>query len=219
MNAHLLSGLLLVAALAVLCWDRYRLHLVRDELAALQRAAARDPLTGLANRAGFADAWRRLAPVRPWVMVIDLDGFKPVNDTHGHAAGDLILTVVADRLRTLPGVPARLGGDEFAALLTADDPPAVAGRVAAAIAAPVELPSGAVVSVTASIGLAPTLGAGLPAAMAAADAAMYRAKTSRAGVAVYDPARDDHTTPTADPRPMVRVRDLTTTADPAEVTC
>ncbi|MFU8854761.1 GGDEF domain-containing protein, partial [Micromonospora sp. SL1-18] len=74
--------------------------------------------------------------------------------------------------------------------------------------APVRLPSGAVVSVTASIGLAPTNPAGLAATLADADAAMYRAKTTRTGVALFDPRRDDHTTPTAAPRPALRVRDL-----------
>jgi diguanylate cyclase (GGDEF)-like protein len=213
----LLSGLALAAALVVICWDRHRLAVLRRRLAEARQAATRDRLTGLANRTGFADAWCRLAPAHPWVMMVDLDGFKPVNDTHGHAAGDLVLTVIADRLRTLPGAVARLGGDEFAALLTTGDPTAVAGRLAAAIAAPVTLPSGAQVAVTASIGLAPTLGMGLPAAMAAADAAMYRAKTTRTGIAAYDPARDDHTPPTAGVRPVVRVRDLPT-VDPAQVT-
>ncbi|WBC13366.1 GGDEF domain-containing protein [Micromonospora sp. WMMA1998] len=209
MTDALLSGLLLVAGLAVFCWDQYRLYAVRYELAALQRSALRDPLTGLANRAGLADAWTQLAPLRPWVVVVDLDGFKPVNDTHGHAAGDLVLTAVAARLRTAHGLAARLGGDEFAALLLDTDPAAAARRLAAAIAAPVRLPSGVAVSVTASIGLAPASPSGLAAALANADAAMYRAKTTRTGVVAFDPLRDDHTTPTADPRPVLRVRDLT----------
>jgi diguanylate cyclase (GGDEF)-like protein len=213
----LLCGLALLA-FAVACWDRHRLAVLRRHLAHARQAAIVDPLTGLANRTGFTDAWCRLAPAHPWVMMVDLDGFKPVNDTHGHAAGDLVLVVIADRLRSLPGAVARLGGDEFAALLTTDDPTGVAGRVAAAIAAPIQLPSGVSVSVTASIGLAPTLGMGLPAAMAAADAAMYRAKTTRTGIAAYDPARDDHTTPTPGVRPMVRVRDLTTITNPVQVT-
>ncbi|KAB1092401.1 GGDEF domain-containing protein, partial [Micromonospora aurantiaca] len=150
MTDHLLSGVLFAACLALLAWDQYRLYAVRYELAALHRATLRDPLTGLANRAGLAQSWSQLAPLRPWVVVIDLDGFKPVNDTHGHAAGDVVLTAVASRLRSVHGVAARLGGDEFAALLLDTNPATAARQLAAAIAAPVRLPSGVAVSVAAS---------------------------------------------------------------------
>ncbi|SCL38802.1 diguanylate cyclase (GGDEF) domain-containing protein [Micromonospora rhizosphaerae] len=135
MTDALLTGLLLVAGLALFAWDQYRLYVARYKLAALQRATLRDPLTGLANRAGLADAWTQLAPLRPWVVVVDLDGFKPVNDTHGHAAGDIVLTAVAQRLRRAHGVASRLGGDEFAALLLDPNPAAAARQLAAAIAA------------------------------------------------------------------------------------
>ncbi|MFJ8833245.1 GGDEF domain-containing protein [Micromonospora aurantiaca] len=209
MTDHLLSGVLFAACLALLAWDQYRIYAVRYELAALHRSTLRDPLTGLANRAGLAQSWEQLAALRPWVVVIDLDGFKPVNDTHGHAAGDLVLTAVAARLRTVHGVAARLGGDEFAALLLDTNPATAARQLAAAIAAPVRLPSGVAVSVTASIGLAPASPAGLAAALADADAAMYRAKTTRTGVAAFDPLRDDHAT--ADPRPLLRTRELAPT--------
>ncbi|MFC0004371.1 GGDEF domain-containing protein [Micromonospora siamensis] len=211
MTENLLSGVLFAACLALFAWDQYRLYVARYELATLQRTTLRDPLTGLANRAGLAAGWEQLAALRPWVLVVDLDGFKPVNDTHGHAAGDLVLTAVASRLRTIHGVAARLGGDEFAALLLDPNPATAARQMAAAIAAPVALPSGVSVSVTASIGLAPASPAGLAAALADADAAMYRAKTTRAGVVAFDPLRDDHTSTTADPRPALRVRDLTPT--------
>lgn len=211
MTDHLLSGVLFAACLALFAWDQYRLYAVRYELAALHRSTLRDPLTGLANRAGLAQSWEQLAPLRPWVVVVDLDGFKPVNDTHGHAAGDLVLTAVASRLRAVHGVAARLGGDEFAALLLDTNPATAARRLAAAIAAPVRLPSGVAVSVTASIGLAPASPAGLAAALADADAAMYRAKATRAGVVAFDPLRDDHTALTADPRPLVRTRELAPT--------
>ncbi|MFG2105991.1 GGDEF domain-containing protein [Micromonospora chersina] len=206
MTDHLLSGVLFAAGLTLFCWDQYRLYVARYELAALHRATLRDPLTGLANRAGLADAWAQLAALRPWVVVVDLDGFKLVNDTHGHAAGDHVLTAVAARLRQVHGVAGRLGGDEFAALLLNPNPAAAARQLAAAIAAPVRLPSGIAVSVTASIGLAPASPAGLASALADADAAMYRAKTTRAGVVAFDPLRDDHAT--AGPRPALRVRDL-----------
>ncbi|WP_254910066.1 GGDEF domain-containing protein [Micromonospora sp. NBS 11-29] len=204
-------GLLLAVAL-VMVLTRYRRTVVRvtvlhTELTTLRRALLRDPLTGLANRPGLVQAWTRLASARPHVVVIDLDGFKPVNDTHGHAAGDIVLTTVADRLRTINVVAARLGGDEFAALIPGPDPATIAGQLARVIAEPIPLPTGATVTVTASIGLAPTTG-DLAASLADADAAMYRAKTTRTGVAVFDPRRDDHTTPAATTRPVVRVRDL-----------
>ncbi|WP_018801472.1 GGDEF domain-containing protein [Salinispora arenicola] len=206
--AALAAGLLLAAAVALA--SRHRLRTLRHELAALRRAALLDPLTGLANRAGLTQAWTRLAPTKPYVAVIDLDGFKPINDTHGHAAGDILLTTIAHRLQTVT-TAARLGGDEFAALISHPNPTTVATRLARTIAAPVRLPNGATVRVTASIGLAPTAG-DLPAALAAglllADAAMYRAKASKTGPTLYDPARDDHTT--ADLRPGVRTRDLPT---------
>ncbi|MEV6801075.1 GGDEF domain-containing protein [Micromonospora rifamycinica] len=212
-------GLLLAVALVlvlVLVLVRYRRTVVRvtalhTELTTLRRALLRDPLTGLANRPGLVQAWTRLAPARPYVAVIDLDGFKPVNDTHGHAAGDIVLTTVAGRLRTISDTAARLGGDEFAAFLDGPDPASVAHRLARVIAAPIPLPTGITVTVTASIGLAPSAG-DLSAALADADAAMYRAKTNRAAVAVFDPRRDDHTAPATATRPGVRVRDLSPVA-------
>lgn len=94
----------------------------RDELTAkLTELAYHDGLTGLPNRALFmtrlADSLRA-GPVT--VFLIDLDEFKPVNDAHGHAAGDQLLVEVADRLRALVRAgetPSRLGGDEFAVLI------------------------------------------------------------------------------------------------------
>ncbi|MEV6488555.1 GGDEF domain-containing protein [Actinoplanes sp. NPDC051633] len=97
------------------------------QLAAVRHQATHDPLTGIANRTGLYDQADTLiatahqigCPVA--VAVVDLVGFKAVNDTHGHQAGDHILTVIADRLTALAGpagLAARLGGDEFA-LITA----------------------------------------------------------------------------------------------------
>ncbi|GAA2661373.1 diguanylate cyclase domain-containing protein [Paractinoplanes durhamensis] len=90
----------------------------------LEHAAFHDPLTGLPNRALL---WRRFAEAGdgPYaVLLIDLDGFKAINDTHGHLAGDELLCRVAERLRHACGpdaTVARLGGDEFAALLPQAD--------------------------------------------------------------------------------------------------
>ena len=102
----------------------------------LRTAAFTDPLTGLANRAHFTAV---LAEARPGVHIalVDLDGFKDVNDTRGHPVGDQVLVEVASRLRSVcrhEDLLARLGGDEFVVLLTPStgdpDTGAVAGRLA-----------------------------------------------------------------------------------------
>ena len=182
-------------------------ELMRRELSAAQaqllHSATHDPLTGLANRALFlqqtATALARGAASRPAVVFLDLDGFKAVNDTHGHAAGDELLTVVTARLRSClrdTDLAARLGGDEFAVLLDiASDPDApvtVARRLLRALREPITVRRGAgsdtcQVTVGASVGVAyalpqPAGGAGPPEQVAGllgrADAAMYRAKHS-----------------------------------------
>ncbi|MCA2218386.1 diguanylate cyclase domain-containing protein [Jidongwangia harbinensis] len=109
----------------------------REYEAHLHHTAFHDTLTGLPNRAllwqRFAEAGESYA-----VLLVDLDGFKHVNDTLGHAAGDDLLIRVADRLRHTCGpeaTVARLGGDEFVVLTTADPAP-----MAAAIRASFELP-------------------------------------------------------------------------------
>ena len=182
-----------------------------SRMAALYRQACTDSLTGVANRAGLLAAWPGLAPIAPVIAMLDLDGFKPVNDTYGHAAGDTVLATVAARLaRVAGGVVARLGGDEFALILPGPIRHAytLAVLAAAEIALSIEVAKDVAVTVTASIGLARAVDGDLAQALAAADAAMYRAKSSRTGVVVYDPRLDDHTSPRADSRPVVRVRDL-----------
>ncbi|WP_369812480.1 GGDEF domain-containing protein, partial [Kineosporia sp. A_224] len=90
----------------------------------LRRQARIDPLTGLVNRRGLTERIRRIPAGAEWsVLALDLDGFKAVNDVHGHAAGDEVLVVVAEALRALApdaGVAARTGGDEFAVLTPGD---------------------------------------------------------------------------------------------------
>jgi len=183
-----------------------------SRMAAMRRQACTDSLTGVANRAGLHRMWPGLAPIAPVIAMLDLDGFKPVNDTYGHAAGDTVLATVAARLqaRVAGGVVARLGGDEFALVLPGPMRRAytLAVLAAAEVALSIEVAEDVAVTVTASIGLAPAVDGDLAQVLAAADAAMYRAKTSRSGIAVYDPRLDDHTSPLADPRPVVRVRDL-----------
>jgi diguanylate cyclase (GGDEF)-like protein/PAS domain S-box-containing protein len=140
---------------------------------ALRRLAASDPLTELLNRRAFDVALEAAGPGA--VVVLDLDGFKQVNDVHGHLAGDDVLIAVAgalrDRLRRTD-VVARIGGDEFAALLPGCDE-AEALAVAEQV---VETVAGLGLGVTASVGVA--AGAETGSLLQAADRAMYRAKAA-----------------------------------------
>ncbi|MEV6349031.1 diguanylate cyclase [Actinoplanes sp. NPDC051851] len=152
----------------------------------LRRQADHDSLTGLANRALLH---RRFAEVtdadgRVSVLLIDLDGFKQINDEHGHHAGDLVLTAVAERLTGLLGVgetAARLGGDEFAVLLpgtTEEEAANLAGRIAVVLAEPM-LIAGAWLTVGASVGVAGGGAGDGERVLREADAAMYRRKHAR----------------------------------------
>ena len=161
-------------------------------------------------------------------LLVDLDEFKPVNDGHGHAAGDAVLAEVGHRLLDLTRGPApvgagalaaRLGGDEFLVQHPCDVDPAVAaaqattaaGRLAVALTAPYDLGHGLVLRVGASVGVAtvPT-GATLGALLAGADLALYQAKAAGGGTVRLAPD-DPDTAPPAPVmppgRPAVRLRD------------
>jgi diguanylate cyclase (GGDEF)-like protein len=157
---------------------------------ALEYAATHDALTGVANRQVFLDRLREVSKAgagQSAVLFIDLDHFKPVNDDHGHPAGDQVLVQVAARLAgaVRPGdLVARIGGDEFAVLCerlaTPDDAEAVAERLLEVVRRPIEVPldcEALGVEVGASIGLT-DLGLGQPAevVMAQADRALREAK-------------------------------------------
>lgn len=182
------------------------LHDRRAELAQaaeLRERSQRDPLTGVANRFGFeAAVARALAEARGRgiaLAYLDLDGFKPVNDALGHAAGDEVLVEVARRLVEVvrpEDVVARLGGDEFALVLTGVTPTVladVAARATAALRAPIATGAGEV-QVGASVGLASAPGDGttIDALLRAADARMYRQKHAHA---VRDRRDPDHAPP------------------------
>ncbi|MFN0094933.1 MAG: putative bifunctional diguanylate cyclase/phosphodiesterase [Dehalococcoidia bacterium] len=168
--------------------------------AKLERLAHCDGLTQLLNRRAFGDiveAQLAQPGVRPAALLfIDLDGFKYVNDSMGHRAGDDMLVAVADRIRAAAGdsgTAARLGGDEFAVFL--DNAGATAARLAAAaISRSISdlrfLTSGRSLRVTASVGiaLAPEHGTTLRDLLSNADLAMYAAKEQRDGYSVYSEA-------------------------------
>ncbi len=151
--------------------------------------AHHDALTGLLNRAGFVEALgARLAAriERPFAVIFfDLDNFKPINDTFGHAAGDEVLKAVAARVRqTLPNgtAVARMGGDEFVALLDGVTPELAQQtgyRLIAEVAASYELRGEVHANVGASVGIAmsPDHGTDVDELLAIADAALYEAKS------------------------------------------
>ncbi|GAB6898793.1 hypothetical protein JCM9957A_18830 [Kineosporia succinea] len=171
-----------------------RLQGVMKQLAGLldtaKSQANTDLLTGLANRRRFYALWEtELAGATPTtaLLYVDLDGFKPVNDTLGHQGGDAVLQAVAARISSVVragDVVARLGGDEFAVILPgADDvqAEAIAARILAAVSVPV-VALGSPVRVGASIGVivAPH-GADPENEIQRADGAMYAAKSAGRG--------------------------------------
>ncbi|MEU2606240.1 GGDEF domain-containing protein [Streptomyces albus] len=146
-------------------------------------AARRDPLTGLLTRAGWTARAERLLRRHPGtatVLLIDLDGFKGINDTHGHAAGDLALTAAAERLAawsSRQGLAGRLGGDEFVALVHDTDDNRLAD-LHRALHEPV-LYLGTPLPLAASIGVCHVADLDRPVladALAVADAHMYEIK-------------------------------------------
>ena len=158
----------------------------REVEAELARLAVTDPLTGLRNRHALVDAVRQHHATSPdsplGVVFIDLDGFKLVNDTHGHAVGDSVLAAAAGRLKDQLHAPCsayRLGGDEFVVLAPSascdDGLPALARRLAAALCGSYDV-AGATVKLAASVGHACGITDDIETLLRAADADMYRHK-------------------------------------------
>jgi len=201
---------------AVVSYDRLLLPFLLLPLTAIYRAgrdarasehqALHDRLTELPNRALFRrraiGATREAASEghRIGVLMLDLNRFKEINDTLGHAHGDLLLQALAARLRgSLRAVDtvARLGGDEFAVLLPMLEGPADAERLAQRIVAALHEPfvvQGVTLTVDASVGIAcfPEHGEDVDVLLQRADVAMYVAKNRFGGIEVYDEASDQN---------------------------
>ena len=158
-------------------------------LVSAEHRAHHDALTGLANRSLLGElaaehvALCKREGTRLSLLFIDLDGFKRVNDAHGHGTGDRLLCAVAERLKnTVRGsdVVARLGGDEFAVLLVRADVETaaeVAGKLVDSLSAPYSVPPHTL-EISASIGVAgyPESGASAEELLKRADEAMYKVK-------------------------------------------
>lgn len=198
----LVAGSLLSCLLALVCWQiltakNYATTLAHKMTGELRRSeelarhmAQHDSLTCLPNRALFSDriaqaiSLARRDKTRLALLYIDLDNFKPINDTHGHAMGDRVLGIVASRLIAAvreSDTVGRIGGDEFVVLLPViasnDNVQTVGTKILESLRAPMEFDD-AVVVVSASIGIAtyPENGSGEVELFKAADSAMYAAK-------------------------------------------
>jgi diguanylate cyclase (GGDEF)-like protein len=198
----LLAALVLLAMGAFYALWRHLIHHLRRAEAAfaakrdeVTRLALHDTLTGLPNRrylhmqleVSIARAARENTHFA--LLMIDLDGFKPVNDRYGHAAGDAVLTEISRRLNAnvrKSETAARLGGDEFVVLLNdgeaSDAPVRAAQRLITVLSEPIQLPHGEV-RIGASVGVAlfPADGRDADDLIRKADVALYRAKSEARG--------------------------------------
>jgi diguanylate cyclase (GGDEF)-like protein len=193
---------------------------LRERMKLLERRAYRDGLTGLINRGALDDQL-----LRHWeaarrhgtslsVLIVDLDRFKEINDTYGHAAGDDALrrtAAVLTRSVRASDIVARYGGDEFVIVAPAC-PPASAVILAARLRAGLAAPDAPALPLTLSIGIAGSIGpvpARLEELLQEADQALYLAKRSgRDAVAMFDPARKQPTLVVGpDPIRPVAIRD------------
>jgi diguanylate cyclase (GGDEF)-like protein len=170
-----------------------------DDTRSIARQARYDPLTGLPNRAMFCEYFTRAlwraerAGRRVALLFLDLNGFKAVNDSFGHAAGDDLLRAVAQRLEGIVrrgDFVSRLGGDEFTVVVEdlADEPlESLKAKIASALGTPFEL-HGHTVTVSTSIGISifPDNGTEVDRLIELADESMYHAK--REGKRVFVPA-------------------------------
>jgi diguanylate cyclase (GGDEF)-like protein len=210
LDEALLVGATTILAVLIFGFSQYlaQKREMRARIAAEQHArelAYQDGLTGLPNRRQFEEALNAavVSPPRAGsshgIFLLDLNGFKHINDAHGHAEGDRSLIVVAQRLRVAMrdgDMVARFGGDEFAILATHLEGPEGATRVALRVIEALDSPiktSGATHNVGVGIGIAlvPTDAMTAEEALRKADVALYRAKVEkRSALRFFEPAMD-----------------------------
>lgn len=161
------------------------IHKRKSQELTLTELAQQDPLTGLLNRRGLEQYLRSIKNSFYTLFFIDLDGFKPVNDTYGHQQGDLLLCQIANSLKEIhqSAVCARLGGDEFIFVLNSqinlEEKQYLAHCILSQISQPYSLKGNVSLTVTASIGMIsyPEHGKNLQQLILRADTAMYQAKS------------------------------------------
>jgi diguanylate cyclase len=175
----------------------YREQMLQSRETNALEAAATDPLTGLLNRRGFSDRFTKVEARRQAkgsaLLLIDIDHFKSINDTFGHAGGDEILRATADRIRKAvrpQDIVLRAGGEEFGVLLQdVDDENALASaeRIRALVAEEFTLADGRSVKVTVSVGGFCWRGGSMQEMHAAnsADTALYQAKSGGRNRSVF----------------------------------
>ena len=172
----------------------------RELMGRLEQMAQFDMLTSLPNRRMFMDRLTQSVELarrnsnRFGLLFVDLDGFKRINDTYGHEAGDRVLKTVAARLAIcirLSDTAGRIGGDEFTVILGTlnrfEDAGQVADKIISALRRPITLPNGVIERIGSSIGISvyPDNAEDGDRLLAAADNAMYEAKRSGKGKYVY----------------------------------
>jgi diguanylate cyclase (GGDEF)-like protein len=171
-----------------------------------QKLARHDPLTGLPNRRFFNEKLDEVLHNilaegrRGAVLILDLDGFKAINDVHGHLVGDKALVEFAERIETAAkgALVARVGGDEFAIVLarigSLDEPTNLARRISTAVAEPFEIAGGeTTLGVCIGIAVTPDDGSTADDLVRRADLALYRAKAEgRSLTRFFEPAMDAH---------------------------
>lgn len=187
---------------------------LRIRVADVEHELVHDPLTRLLNRAGLIGRYTATTGGVRWLILLDVNDFKAVNDRHGHQIGDAVLHAFGAHLRTVAdqhgGVAGRLGGDEFVVLLpyVAHDPDG--GGFAAALQKPIPVPGGRgseAVSASAGVCLAgPVLS--WSTALRRADIGLYHAKAGPSWVAFSAPGMTHPVRESAELRPDPRVRDL-----------